>query len=461
MWRVVLVLFTGMFPTAVQAAVSISEVAWMGSAESANYEWIELHNDGAAIDVTGWHVNDGVNLDITLSGVIAADSYVVLERSSDASAPGSAFMIYTGALVNTGATLSLARVDGSLVDQVSGGEDWENIGGDNVTKETAQYTASGWVTAAATPGRGITTTEIQVAQAKSESASVRKTDGGPLAKPVEVTETKLVLPGITLELAISAPKTVYVNQDITFLSSASGIGDHLIDSLLYEWNFGDGSVSSGSETTHYFTHPGTYAVVLYASFKRQEQIARHTITVLPVALSLTTNSVGDLQINNDSPYELDLSGYRVVGAKEVLLPPRTILLPNQTITLSKKRIGSTDMVLAVYDAQGESVALKLPKQLQTENEIELAYADSAVTFYPVIRDEMPEKSTEFPLAQSVEVSEVTTAPSQSPAGAAPRAGGESWPYYAFGALLVVGTFGVLVAPRPPKPTESVFFTESK
>lgn len=43
-------------PVATHAAVTFSEIAWMGSAASANAEWIELSNDGIAVDVTGWVV---------------------------------------------------------------------------------------------------------------------------------------------------------------------------------------------------------------------------------------------------------------------------------------------------------------------------------------------------------------------------------------------------------------------
>jgi len=112
-----------LLPYSAQAAVSISEVAWMGSSASANHEWIELHNDGSAQDVSGWTLSDGVNLSIDLTGTISQNSYAVLERTSEDSAPGTAFLVYTGALVNTGATLRLTRSDGSLVDQVSGGTD--------------------------------------------------------------------------------------------------------------------------------------------------------------------------------------------------------------------------------------------------------------------------------------------------------------------------------------------------
>jgi len=74
-------------------AIEISEVAWMGSADSANHEWIELHAP-TTIDVTGWTLSDDNNLQIELTGTISAGEYAVLERTSDDSAPGSLADIY-------------------------------------------------------------------------------------------------------------------------------------------------------------------------------------------------------------------------------------------------------------------------------------------------------------------------------------------------------------------------------
>jgi len=71
-------------------AIEISEVAWMGSAASANHEWIELYSP-ETIDVTGWTITDGNNLQIELDGTISSGEYAVLERTSDASAPGTAW----------------------------------------------------------------------------------------------------------------------------------------------------------------------------------------------------------------------------------------------------------------------------------------------------------------------------------------------------------------------------------
>ena len=338
----------------------------MGSVESANHEWIELHNDGEATDVTGWQITDDNKLSISLSGTIPANSYVVLERTNDDSALGRAFSIYTGALVNSGATLSLRNADGTLIDQVVGGENWQNIGGDNVTKETPQLTTSGWVTASPTPGRGLRADEMPDKQNKPANTKTKtiKT-GGALAVPIPKEVTKLSLPDVTLKLAIKGPEVSYVHGKVGLTAEPSGIGDTLLNSLVYEWNFGDGSVGKGKKVSHVYDYPGTYVVTVYAHFKRQETVARKEITILPVSMSLTRNTAGDIQVNNDSPYELDLSGYRVRADKEFVFPPRTILLSNQTITIAKQKLGDTaDKMIALYDNTGTLAASILPSQLK-------------------------------------------------------------------------------------------------
>jgi Lamin Tail Domain/PKD domain len=356
-----LVLFWSI-PALSQAAVILSEVAWMGSSASANHEWIELHNtDGADVDVSGWTLSDGMNLSIALSGIIAANSYAVLERTSDDSVSGTAFLIYTGALVNTGATLTLTRSDGATEDQVAGGEAWLSIGGDNTTKETAQYTTAGWVTGAPTPGRANAGTVREPEEEQEETNEPDDTDDTDVepqvssARKGSSSETvRLVLTDAMLSLKIDAQKKGYVNQPIEFKALPSGVGTTITNSLVYQWNFGDGGVTLGSNPTHTFSFPGTYIVTVYGAFKRQEQLARHEITILPVAVSVTRSSAGDVQINNDSPYEIDVSGYEVKGETSWRFPDYSIILPNQTVTLKRAKIGGG--TVRVFDAQGVIVA---------------------------------------------------------------------------------------------------------
>lgn len=446
-------------PTVVSAAVTFSEVAWMGDTASANHEWLELHNDGETVDVTGWSVRDGANLHIELSGVIAAGAYVVLERSSEESAPGSAFLIYTGALVNTGTTLRLERSDGSIEDQVSGGENWQDVGGDNVTKETAQYTTGGWVTAVATPGRAIAADEVEVVVAGEETASVNNASPSVVQHAKSSEPVRLILPDVDLEMSIDAQKIGYVHQPIEIEVEPSGIGKTLIDSLQYEWNFGDGETATSKKVTHVYDYPGTYVVTVYGGFKRQEQVARHEITILPVAISLTTNEAGDAQVNNDSPYEIDISGYKVSGIKEFIFPPRSVMLPNQTVTIAKKKLGgSKNQLVTIYDTKSALIASSVPERLispaQTEtsdlssesNVSSFSYAtgvaDAGSYKNAAVesREEMiPEVVVEPEPEQLLQLATVDAVPQSS--------SGERWPYAMFAIVLLLATLGVYVAPR--------------
>lgn len=379
-WALGLILL--MVPSLSQAAIIINEVSWMGSAVSANHEWIELKNtDDSSVDVSGWNLSDGMNLSIELTGTIAPSAYAVLERSSDDSANGAAFLIYTGALVNTGATLKLTRADGGLEDQVAGGENWQTIGGDNVTKETAQYTTAGWVTGTPTPNAvnsGVVKPPAETEESSSGNSSGNGNKKGIIrSNPADET-VRLVLKGVTLMLAIEGQKVGYVNQPIEFSVTPSGVGKTISDSLLYEWNFGDGATALGKEVSHAFRYPGKYVVTAYGLYKRQEQVTRHEITVLPVTLSLTRSEKGEIQMSNDSPYEIDISNYRVTGSKAFTFPEYSILLPNQTITLSKEQVGSGFVV--VRDAASSVVVSEL--QAAPRTQIQGAYTTTQSLLLP-------------------------------------------------------------------------------
>lgn len=329
-----------LFATPAFAAVTISEVAWMGSETSANDEWIELHNDGAAVPVDGWLLSDGMNLDVVLAGTVPANAYVVLERTDDGSAPGTAFFIYTGALGNAGATLSLYNENDSLVDRVVGGEDWENIGGDNTTKETAQYTSEGWVTAAATPGAAAEEMAQEADEASNTaSGNTTFTSGNPVVARENTRETSsLHRKQRTPEVLVTGPSRAYPNQEVTFAVETSGVAKSISASLKHEWNFGDTYTGTGRTVSHRFAYPGEYIVTLYSSYKQYEAESRFRVVVLPATLSLGLNARGNVQLHNDARYEIDISGYTLVSDRTFMIPPRTIISPGSTITIPEKKL---------------------------------------------------------------------------------------------------------------------------
>src|SRR3989338_1345902 len=341
-------------------AVRINEVAWMGSSANANHEWIELYNAGdSAVSLAGWSLTDGANLNIGLTGSIEAASYGVLERTSDDSAPSTALLTYSGALVNTGATLTLRDAGGSIIDQVSGGTDWQNIGGDNATKETAQYTASGWVTDTPTPGAingggrvtppasdtSTTTTTTQTTSSGSNKSSSGRSSS--VSVRIKNPETKMTLTPDVQSVA-------YVNQSIPLKVDVSGVYKNQDSTVRFIWNFGDMYTEEGKRVTHTYAYPGEYVVTVYAKKDKVEQVARHEIKVLPVVFSITRNDSGDIQIHNNAQYDTDISGYSVKGVETVVFPPRTIILPRATITIPADMVGQWSPVY-LYDTKQQLV----------------------------------------------------------------------------------------------------------
>ncbi|MCX6807729.1 MAG: lamin tail domain-containing protein [Patescibacteria group bacterium] len=122
---------------AIDKTVVINEVAWMGTARSANDEWIELHNlTSTDIDLTGWILKaaDG-SPNITLHGIIVAQGFFLLERTSDDTVSGIlADQIYTGSLGNSGEYLQLINSVKEVLDEVDAHAGWP--AGDNATKQT-------------------------------------------------------------------------------------------------------------------------------------------------------------------------------------------------------------------------------------------------------------------------------------------------------------------------------------
>ncbi|MCD5382004.1 MAG: lamin tail domain-containing protein [Candidatus Pacebacteria bacterium] len=467
-------------PVAAYAAVLINEVAWMGTDASANDEWIELFNSGSdTVALDGWMLADSVGLEIPLMGSIGSGEYAVLERTDDSSAPGTAFLIYTGGLGNDGRTLSLVRGDGSLEDQVAGGSNWEQIGGDNTSKETAQRTNAGWVTAPATPGYansdGVATEDAMAAHTEEAEIPLDAASDSETTAPETDTEQRsntgkgitLTLPDIALSLDLYGPSVAFVGQPVSFSVQGSGLGKTWIDSLVYQWNFGDMHTATGANVQHTFMHPGTYVVVASGAFSRHKAAVRHELTVLPMSFSITRAANGDIQIHNDAVYEVDVSGMSVLGDVRMSFPEHTIMLPHATITIPKERLEQdVRKMIAVYDRTGAMVASVMPYARAPHDfvvaeapETEVVYQNAVVQETGVVpRAQVvghavsvpPVHEVAAPTVQDVAVVPTKTADAQHTASvqqAHVPLKNERLPYLGLIAVLVLGILAVYA--RPP------------
>ncbi len=125
--------------------VIINEVAWMGTLNSYNDEWIELYNqENYPIDLGGWILEtEDKGINIILNGVIKAKSYFLLERSDDNSVSSlQADLIYTGSLSNDGEILYLKSASSTIIDKIDASSGWP--AGDNNKKLTMEYSGLDW-----------------------------------------------------------------------------------------------------------------------------------------------------------------------------------------------------------------------------------------------------------------------------------------------------------------------------
>ncbi len=123
----------------------INEIAWMGTENSANDEWIELYNNSDKnISLENHKLIIG-NKEIKLKGIIKANNFYILERTDDTTLPQiKADLIFTGSIKNTGEIILLKNDNNNIIDEADFSSGW--IAGDNKTKHTMERIEDLWQT---------------------------------------------------------------------------------------------------------------------------------------------------------------------------------------------------------------------------------------------------------------------------------------------------------------------------
>lgn len=137
------ILNVGVFPLSAYAensySVVINEIAWAGSTDGSNDEWIELYNTtNAPVDLAGWYIeDDGETVYMIESGVLQAHGYFLIEDTEEAVSSYQAQVVTALSLANAGDSLTLKNKTGQNVDSVnSTGGAW--FAGDNTTKASME-----------------------------------------------------------------------------------------------------------------------------------------------------------------------------------------------------------------------------------------------------------------------------------------------------------------------------------
>jgi len=136
--------------------VVINEIAWAGTADNSNDEWVELYNNtNQSIDLSGWTIlDDGIPSYVIAGGTISPHGYFLIEDSEETISNITADAVIGLSLANAGDSLVLKNAGGATIDSVnvSGGAWYFGDGDSKATMERIDPTvfadsASNWATA--------------------------------------------------------------------------------------------------------------------------------------------------------------------------------------------------------------------------------------------------------------------------------------------------------------------------
>jgi hypothetical protein len=358
----ILILTTGV----AQASVRVTEIAWMGTAESQFGEWFELYNDGSEdVNLAGWKFYEagGDQLVFTMTKSIPANGYLLVERTTasspdpvpninDESGPfgGSGFS-------NSGENLVLKDIDSISIQSLNFSSGWP--AGDSETKKTMQWDGTKWITDVATP-----------------KASTKTTGGGGDNPPVETPQSSgsaYVSPKIEPRVQLFIPKTIYSTISAEYISKTFS-EDGEIWNGVFLWNMGDGTTykTIHPETIkHTYKYPGKYTIsfgyyktaydrapYLFNSLEKEVLSPKIVFSVIPEK---------GFQFSNTDSVSIDISGWVIVlDDKTVDLPPLTIIGSKNTILMPFSSFGLNNSYTKASLETPERTKLSLEDKLENK-----------------------------------------------------------------------------------------------
>ncbi len=178
-----------------------------------------------------------------------------------------------------------------------------------------------------------TTTEETVAPTPAPTPQpVYSSHSSP--SPLSNTENKM-----QFEVYAGRSRLTSVGSQVAFTATPTRLQNVGIQSISYEWSFGDGATALGQITSHAYVFPGEYIVVLNARSSDKQAVSRTSIKVVSPELFLTRVEFGT-EVSNKSSLEVNLGGWSLVNNKKTFVFPKdTIILPNKSIVFSDNVTG--------------------------------------------------------------------------------------------------------------------------
>ncbi len=315
-------------PMAAFASVVINEIAWMGTINLANDEWIELYNNGDSdINLEGWILiaADGtpnINFSNATNKIIPAGDFFLLERTDDTSVPDiPADLIYTGALLDSGENLIIKDNNGNVINAVDASGGWP--AGDKITRQTMQWNGAIWITATATPKAANANASSQSSQQESSSSSEQQSQ----ETDANLDNSKYIQPEKLPKIKAYAgeDKIVFIGASAEFRGQAFGLDNKPLPNARYLWTFGDGASKEGQNVAYDYKHPGQYIAVLNISSGEYAAADYMLVKAIPNQVFISEVKPGNegwVELENKSDREIDISGYQLKSASQIFTFPQ-------------------------------------------------------------------------------------------------------------------------------------------
>jgi hypothetical protein len=447
-------------PVAASAQVVISEIMYDVEGGDADREWVEIYNAGSEeVDLASFRFGEnGTDHELALvsgDGNLGAGKWAIIAANPTVfaslwSSGGAAVFDSSFSLSNTGETLSVKDADLNVSDTVSYTSDW-GAAGDGAS---LQKVAGSWQSSKPTPGEA----NAAIRQTKASLPEEQTHTTLHVAEPVKRDKSDLVLTDNEADISVSigSDRAVLVGSSQALTAMVQNYHE---SDIAYTWNFGDGTqlkASKNNQSVHYtWQYPGTYVVVAEVSGSGYRAEDRVTVRVLPADMTVDRfrqKNTDYIQITNNTPIELDLSGWSVrIGSRYYLIPYDTYILPDANLALhieSGYGVSSAPRLILLYPDGRVVTAEQTATSTRTASKVSTPVVSLANRVVTTGSDVIGSK----PAAQVAAVGDVTmrapiaTLTETSTSFDKQSSGVTKW-YIALIAFLGVATFGVLVLSR--------------
>lgn len=326
---VLVILFS--VPLGAEATVRISEVMYDVPGTDTGREWVEVVNEGSAIDLTTFRLFEaGVNHKITAwegtPGVLASGAHAVIADNpakflEDWPTYSGALFDSAFSLSNTGEDLEIRDAEGVALFTVRYPTE---IGG-NGDGNSLHFNGSLWSVGAPTPGAAFTGSLIPSASSPTPSSQTQTAaSGNSSGNTLPEYESS---PALALDVVYR--KIITAGADVPFSALLSYANGDEVLGAVYEWNFGDGSIAVGNAVYHHYDVPGQYALVVHGTKGLGSATKVFKVEVVPSTARIETITPEAIVIRNTGDVQIDLSRWHIRADMQFFtLPARTIILPN-------------------------------------------------------------------------------------------------------------------------------------